>query len=283
MAAGAALVTGASSGIGRATALELARSGFTVFAGVRKAADGEAVQSEAHGELEPLLIDVTDADQIGAAAEKIRERTRGAGLTALVNNAGSAHSGPLEFVDLDDLRLQLDVNLVGQVAVTQAMLPMLRANKGRIVNITSIGGLVSTPFFGPYCASKFGLEAVSDCLRSELKPWGIEVIAIEPGSIATDIWDRGVANAEDARARMPEEVERLYGEALDTMARVGTETGERGIPPQEVARVIHKALTVKRPRARYLVGRDAVGMKTASSLLPDKVWDALVRRTLKLP
>ena len=283
MAVRAALVTGASSGIGRATALELARAGFTVFAGVRKPEDGEAVQAEAHGELEPILIDVTDAAQIEAAVERIRERTRGGGLTALVNNAGSAHSGAIEFLDLDNLRHQLEVNLIGHIAVTQAMLPMLRSNRGRIVNITSIGGLVATPFMAPYCASKFALEAVCDCLRTELKPWGIEVIAVEPGSVATDIWDRGVANAEDAREKMPEEGERLYGEAFETMARVSTGTGERGIPPQEVARVIHKALTVKRPRARYLVGRDAKGMKTASALLPDKLWDAAVRRTLKLP
>jgi len=283
MAVRAALVTGASSGIGRATALELARAGFTVFAGVRKPEDGEAVQSEAHGELEPVLIDVTDAAQIEAAVELIRERTRGRGLTALVNNAGSAHSGAIEFLDLDNLRHQLEVNLIGHIAVTQAMLPMLRANQGRIVNITSIGGLVATPFMAPYCASKFALEAVCDCLRTELKPWGIEVIAVEPGSIATDIWDRGVANAEQAREQMPPEGERLYGEAFDTMARVSAETGERGIPPQEVARVIHKALTVKRPRARYLVGRDAKGMKAGNALLPDKAWDAVVRRTLKLP
>jgi NAD(P)-dependent dehydrogenase (short-subunit alcohol dehydrogenase family) len=279
----AALVTGASSGIGRATALELARSGFTVFAGVRKPEDGEAVQSEAHGELEPVLIDVTDTEQIEAAVERISERTRGRGLTALVNNAGSAHSGAIEFLDLDDLRQQLEVNLIGQIAVTQKMLPMLRSNRGRIANVTSIGGIVATPYMAPYCASKFALEAVTDCLRSELKPWGIEVIAIEPGSIATDIWDRGIDTANAARAKLPAEGERLYGQAFEAMTRVSAETGERGIPPEEAARVIHKALTVKRPRARYLVGRDAVGMKAASALLPDKAWDALVRRQLKLP
>ena len=283
MSTRAALVTGASSGIGRATALELARSGFTVFAGVRKPEDGESVQSEAHGELEPVLIDVTDESQIEAAAETIRERTRGRGLTALVNNAGSAHTGAIEFLDLDSLRHQLDVNLIGHIAVTQKMLPMLRSNKGRIANVTSIGGLVATPFMGPYCASKFALEAVSDCLRSELKPWGIEVIAIEPGSVATDIWDRGIENAQAARDKLPEDGERLYGRAFETMQRVSAETGERGIPAEEVARVIHKALTVKRPRARYLVGRDAIGMKAASSVLPDKTWDALVRQQLKLP
>ncbi len=278
-----ALVTGASTGIGRATALLLARSGFTVFAGVRRETDGESVQSEAQGELQPLLLDVTDAGRVAAAAERIREETRGGGLTALVNNAGAAHTGPIEFIDLDDFREQLEVNLTGQLAVTQAMLPMLRENGGRIVNITSVGGLVATPFMAPYCASKFALEAVSDSLRGELKPWGVEVIAVEPGSVATEIWGRGIANAKAARERMPAEAESLYGEALEAMIRVSGEMAARGIPPEEAARVIHKALTVRRPRARYLVGRDAHAMKWASRLLPDKAWAALVRRSMKLP
>ncbi|MBK5116871.1 MAG: SDR family oxidoreductase [Thermoleophilia bacterium] len=277
-----ALVTGASTGIGRATALELARRGFAVLAGVRKPEDGEALQTSATGELEPVIIDVTDAASIEAAAAKVGEQA-GGGLAGLVNNAGIAYTGPLEFVALDDLRHQLEVNLIGQLAVTQAMLPELRAASGRIVNVTSIGGLVATPFFGPYVASKFALEAVSDCLRIELRPWGIETIAIEPGSAATEIWDSGQAIADETRARMGAEAERLYGAALDQTQRISAATGARGIPPEEVARVIHKALTVRRPRARYTVGRDAVGMKFASRLLPDRLWDRIVARSLKLP
>ena len=277
-----ALVTGASTGIGRATALELARCGFAVLAGVRKPEDGEALQTSATGELEPVIIDVTDAASIEAAAAKVSEQD-GGGLAGLVNNAGIAYTGPLEFVALDDLRHQLEVNLIGQLAVTQAMLPELRAASGRIVNVTSIGGLVATPFFGPYVASKFALEAVSDCLRIELRPWGIETIAIEPGSAATEIWDSGRAIADETRARMGDEAERLYGAALDQTQRISAETGARGIPPEEVARVIHKALTVRRPRARYTVGRDAIGMKFASRLLPDRLWDRIVARSLKLP
>ncbi|MGB2851912.1 MAG: SDR family oxidoreductase [Solirubrobacterales bacterium] len=277
-----ALVTGASTGIGRATALELARCGFAVLAGVRKPEDGEALQTSATGEMEPVIIDVTDAASIEAAAAKVSEQA-GGGLAGLVNNAGIAYTGPLEFVALDDLRHQLEVNLIGQLAVTQAMLPELRAASGRIVNVTSIGGLVATPFFGPYVASKFALEAVSDCLRIELRPWGIETIAIEPGSATTEIWDSGQSIADETRARMGDEAERLYGAALDQTQRISAQTGARGIPPEEVARVIHKALTVRRPRARYTVGRDAVGMKFASRLLPDKLWDRIVARSLKLP
>jgi NAD(P)-dependent dehydrogenase (short-subunit alcohol dehydrogenase family) len=277
-----ALVTGASTGIGRATALELARCGFAVLAGVRKPEDGEALQTSATGELEPVIIDVTDAASIEAAAATVSEQA-GGGLAGLVNNAGVAYTGPLEFVALDDLRHQLEVNLIGHLAVTQAMLPELRKARGRIVNVTSIGGLVATPFFGPYVASKFALEAVSDCLRIELRPWGIETIAIEPGSAATEIWDSGQSIADETRARMGAEAERLYGAALDQTERISAQTGARGIPPEEVARVIHKALTVRRPRARYTVGRDAVGMRFASRLLPDKLWDRIVARSLKLP
>ena len=279
----AALVTGASTGIGRATALELARCGFHVFAGVRRPADGESVQTEAVGELDPLILDLTDGEAIAAAAAEIESQTGGAGLSALVNNAGVAYAGPLEFVPLDDLRRQLEVNLIGQLAVIRAMLPQLRTARGRIVNVTSIGGLVATPFYGPYCASKFGLEAVSDCLRGELRPWGIKTIAIEPGSVATEIWARGQQIADELRERMEPEAEALYGDAIERTSEISAETGARGIPPEEVARTIHKALTVRRPRARYTVGRDALAMKTASRLLPDRLWDALVARSLKLP
>lgn len=277
------LVTGASTGIGRATALELSREGFQVFAGVRRPEDGKSVQDEARGELEPVIIDVTDADGIADAAAEIERESRGAGLAALVNNAGVAYGGPLEFVPLEDLRHQLEVNLIGHLAVTRAMLPALRKRRGRIVNVSSIGGLVATPFFGPYCISKFGLEVISDCLRGELRPWGIKTIAIEPGSIDTGIWEDGMRRAEEIRARMDPEGERLYGAALDRVEKIAQETGARGIPPEEVARTIHRAIEARRPRARYLVGRDARVMSLASRLLPPRVHDAVVARGLKLP
>ena len=159
---------------------------------------------------------------------------------------------------------------------------MLRETRGRIVNVTSVGGLVATPFLGPYAGSKYALEAFSDCLRTELRPWGIRTIAIEPGSIATEIWTSGKAIADDARDSMPPEAEKLYGKAMDATVRMSNEMGARGIPPEEAARVIHKALTVRRPKARYLVGRDAYAIKYMSRLLPDRVWDAMIRRALRL-
>ena len=277
-----ALITGCSTGIGRATALRLDGRGWRVFAGVRKPEDAESLSGAGSERLTPLIVDVADTASVEVAAERVREGSP-AGLDGLVNNAGVAYTGPLEFVPLEDFRRQLEVNLVGHLAMTQAALPSLRSAKGRIVNITSIGGIVATPFFGPYNASKFALEALSDCMRVELRPWGIETIAIEPGSVATEIWESGQENARRMIERMPEEAQDLYGEAIEATAKTSAETGARGIPADEVAAAIERALTAKRPRARYLVGRDARVMAGASRALPAKVFDRLVASQLKLP
>jgi NAD(P)-dependent dehydrogenase (short-subunit alcohol dehydrogenase family) len=277
-----ALVTGCSSGIGRATALRLDASGWSVHAGVRTTADAESLAAAGSERLLPLILEVTDSGSIAAAAERIDAGST-AGLGALVNNAGVAYTGPLEFVPLDELRSQLEVNLTGQVAVTQAMIPALRRAGGRIVNITSIGGIVATPFFGPYNASKYGLEAIGDCLRVELRPWGIETITIEPGSIATEIWDSGMAQFDRTEQRMPAEARSLYGRAIKSLRRAAEETGERGIPADRVAAVIERAITAERPRARYRVGRDAHLMATLSRILPDRVWDRVIARIMRLP
>jgi NAD(P)-dependent dehydrogenase (short-subunit alcohol dehydrogenase family) len=278
----AALITGCSSGIGRATALHLDAAGWRVFAGVRKEADAESLAAEATDALTPLILDVADGPSIELAAERIGREAPG-GLAALVNNAGIAVSGPLEFIPLEDFRRQLEVNLTGHVAMIQAALPALREARGRIVNVTSIGGLVTTPFFGPYCASKFGLEAVSNSLRVELRPWGIETIAIEPGSIATEIWSGGMRIFEEMRERMPARAFQLYEKAMRSTAKASEETGARGIPPERVAAVIETALTARRPRARYLVGRDAHMMAWAHRLLPARAYDRIVARSLDLP
>ena len=277
-----AVISGCSTGIGRASALRLDAAGWRVFAGVRKAEDAESIAATGSERLEPVILDITDSASIDLARERL-EREAPAGVDGLVNNAGTAYTGPLEFVPLDDFRHQLEVNLTGHLAMTQAFLPALRTAGGRVVNVTSIGGIVATPFFGPYCASKFGLEALSDCLRVELRPWGIETVAIEPGSIATEIWESGARLFEQLRERMPPQALELYAKALEATARASAETGARGIPPERAAEVIEKALTARRPRARYLIGRDAYAMATGARLLPARLYDRLTAKVLGLP
>lgn len=274
MTARTVLVTGASTGIGRETALLLERRGFTVFAGVRRPEDGAALVEASGGNLLPLIIDVTDAEQIAAAAGAIE--AHGLGLSALVNNAGIASAAPLEFVPIDEFRRQIEVNLTGQVAVTQAMLGMLRAARGRIINVTSIGGLIAGQMLGPYNASKFALEGVTHVLRQELGRWGIEVVAIEPGQIATPIWATASANSDRMLAELPPAVSELYGRQIAGAQKMAAHAAKHGIPPLEVAHVIEKALTAKRPRTRYTVGRDARLGAALVARLPDRVRDRLL-------
>jgi NAD(P)-dependent dehydrogenase (short-subunit alcohol dehydrogenase family) len=224
------------------------------------------------------MLDVTDADQIGAAAERVGAAVGEAGLDGLVNNAGIAVPGPLETLPIDDFRRQIEVNLSAQVAVTQETLPAIRRARGRIVFITSIGGLMAFPMFGAYHAAKFGLEAVGDVFRQELRPWGISVSVIEPGSIATPIWERGEAEVDVIASRARDGHTDLYGKAIDAYREVARKTGERGIPPHKVAIKIEHALSARRPRTRYLVGADARGQAFASRVLPDRLVDWLVAR-----
>lgn len=272
------LITGASTGIGRATALHLDAAGWRVFAGVRKEEDAEALRREGSERLEPLMLDVTDAAQIGAAAERIGGEAGEAGLDGLVNNAGVAVPGPLEALPVEDFRRQVEVNLTAQVAVTQAMLPAIRSARGRIVFITSIGGLMAFPMFGAYHAAKFGLEAVGDVFRRELRPWGISVSIVEPGSIDTPIWERGQEEAEKfLRGATPEQKE-LYAEPVAAYREVARRTADRGIAPTQVAKRIEHALAADRPRTRYLVGADARGQALLSRILPDRLVDRLIAR-----
>jgi NAD(P)-dependent dehydrogenase (short-subunit alcohol dehydrogenase family) len=230
----------------------------------------------------PLMLDVTEPEQIAAAAERIGAETVDSGLQGLVNNAGIAVPGPLETLPIEDFERQIGVNLNAQVAVTQAMLPAIRRAPGRIVFITSIGGLMAFPMFGAYHAAKFGLEAVGDVFRQELKPWGIEVSVVEPGSIATPIWERGQAEADSFLSSATDEQKRLYGEAMETYREVARKTGERGIAPEKVARRIEHALAARRPRTRYRVGADARGQALAKKLLPDRLLDWLIARATGL-
>lgn len=272
------LITGASTGIGRASALRLDASGWRVFAGVRKEADAEALREAGSQRLIPLMLDVTDAGQIVAAAERIGREVGEGGLDGLVNNAGIAVPGPLETLPINDFRRQIEVNLTAHVAVTQAMLPSIRRARGRIVFITSIGGLMAFPMFGAYHAAKFGLEAVGDVFRQELRPWGISVSVIEPGSIATPIWERGEEEVDALAARAGDSHATLYGEAIDAYREVARKTGARGIPPEKVAIKVEHALSARRPRLRYLVGADAHGQAFLSRVLPDRLVDGIVAR-----
>jgi NAD(P)-dependent dehydrogenase (short-subunit alcohol dehydrogenase family) len=274
------VVTGASTGIGRACALHLAASGFDVLAGVRKDADGERLREAAgsNGSLTPLRLDVTDADSVRGAGATVEERTGARGLAGLVNNAGVGAGGPLEFIPLDDIRRHFEVNLIGQIAVTQAMLGSLRKRKGRIVNMGSVGGRTPAPFVGPYSASKAALRATSESLRRELRPWGIWVATVQPGSIATPIWDKGAATAQEMRGRLPEGTGALYGDVLDGAAATTEKMAAAGIPPDKVARVVEHALTSRRPRRDYIVGRDARMQIALDRVLPTRVFDGLVRR-----
>lgn len=279
----AILVTGASTGIGAACALGLDRLGMRVFAGVRRAADGAALQREASPRLTAVAIDVTDAGSIAGAARTITAVMGDAGLAGLVNNAGIAVPGPLEFLPLADLRRQLEINVVGQIAVTQAMLPLLRAARGRIVNMGSIGGRMATPFVGAYAASKFALEALTDALRVELRPWRIGVSIIEPGAIATPIWQKSAREGERLRAAMPPEATRLYGQALEALRRGAARSERDAIPPDAVVAAVVHALTAPRPRTRYVIGRRAKVQAAIARWVPDRARDRLLTRVLRLP
>ena len=262
-----ALVTGASTGIGRASALALAESGWRVLAGVRRPGDAPEGTQE-------VLLDVTDADQIRDAAGLVDQ------LDGLVNNAGIARAAPLEFIPPELLRHQLEVNLVGQVAVTQAFLPALRRAKGRIVFMGSIAGKSALPFLAPYAASKHALEAVADSLRLELKPFGIRVSIIEPGSIKTPIWTRSVKRADELIASIEgRELDDLYGDRIAPFRQRAIERGAGGAPPENVAKVVVEALTTARPRTRYLIGRDA-RLRAGFEHLPDRLRDRIYERVL---
>jgi NAD(P)-dependent dehydrogenase (short-subunit alcohol dehydrogenase family) len=271
-----ALITGASTGIGQASALRLARAGWTVLGGVRSSADGERLAGEAPaGRVQPLLLDVTDSEQIRQAAARVGELGR---LDALVNNAGIGVGGPLELIDPDDLRRQFDVNVLGQVAVTRALLPALRAARGRIVFVSSVGGRVAMAFTAPYAASKHAIEAIGDALRVELRTSHVQVTLIEPGSVATPIWDKSRTEAE--RVSIPEQLSAEYGHVVEAMDKTLRTTAERGVPPEQVAATIERALSARTMRSRYVVGRDARAMIAIRRLLPDHVFDRVARRAL---
>jgi NAD(P)-dependent dehydrogenase (short-subunit alcohol dehydrogenase family) len=270
------LVTGASTGIGAATARELAGRGFTVFAGVRDPADGERLAATIGPRCVPLRLDVTDAASIASAAETIR--TAG-GIYGLVNNAGIAVTAPLEFVPIEDLRRQFEVNVFGAVAVTRAMLPLLRRSLGRIVNVGSIGGRSALPIAGPYGASKAALHVLTQSLRMELAPFDIGVSYIEPGSHRTAIWERGRRAADTLATRMPPACDAYYGSLIAAMRALSAQAEHGAADPANVARAIAHALESPRPRLRYTVGRDTRAL-VILGLLPMRWRERAIARRL---
>ena len=277
MSKGYAVVTGASTGIGEATALHLASLGFNVFAGVRKDADAERIKGD---RIEPLKIDVTDQASVDAAAETVTEAAGNTGVAALVNNAGIAVAGPLEFIPIQEFERQLDVNVTGVLRATQAFMPLIRQARGRIVNISSIGGRVAAPLVGPYAASKFAIEGLSDSLRRELRPWGIHVSLIEPGAVATPIWGKSLDESQELVDQAPPELNERYGEVIDAIQKLSRKNATDGVPPQEVADAVAHAITADKPKTRYLVGRDAKMRGPMAKVLPDRVMDAAIGRAL---
>lgn len=278
---GAVFITGSSTGIGKACALRLCAIGFQVYAGVRNQHDADVLRSEAAG-IAPILVDITDGASIVSAAHAIESAVDHDGLWGLVNNAGIVVGGPLEFLPIAELRRQLEVNIVGHVAVTQAFAPMLRKRRGRIINIGSDLGRITIPFLGGYCASKYALEAISAALRMELRPQGIHVSIVEPGNISTPLWGKSLKQAEQLMNGLPEEAHHSYAEALERVRAAVLKTVKTSAPAASVAKVVTHALTTRWPKARYIIGCDAKIRILLSKWLPSYVMDRIIMRCLGL-
>lgn len=274
------LITGASTGIGEATALALDRKGYRVFAGVRKTEAGNRLKAKSSDRLTPILLDVTEQSQIAAAAETVRQAAGENGLAGLVNNAGIAISAPMELVPLAEFRRQMEVNLVGQLAVIQTFIPLLRRCRGRIVNISSVNGALAAPYLGPYSASKFALEAVSDALRVELRHWGIKVIVIAPGAIKTPIWEKSAEMAEKLADGVSPEEMKLYEDDLNRWRKAIEKMAIEGDPVEKVAEKILLALTAPRPRARYYLHFSQRYVCRGLKILPEWLRDWFVCHAL---
>ena len=272
MTSGPVFVTGASTGIGKATVERLAADGVRVIAGVRRESD---VPPTASGH---VLIDLAEPDSVTTAAKNVLEQTDGA-LAGLVNNAGINVNGPFEALPIDEWRRQFEVNLFGQLTLTRELLPALLADHGRIVTVGSVGGRFSAPFLGPYSASKFAVRAWMDALRHELAPHGVKAVLVEPGAIRTAIWDKGNAHADAVLDGMTDQQKQRYARQV-TRARKAAGLAERNaIAPEKVAAVIAKALTAKHPSGRYLVGVDA-HLQAVVAVAPTRAADWVTRRLI---
>jgi NAD(P)-dependent dehydrogenase (short-subunit alcohol dehydrogenase family) len=284
----AILITGASSGIGMACALESDRQGYRVFAGVRRETDALRLKELASEKLTPLILDVTDCESIQTAARQISDQTGTSGLHALINNAGISVACVLEYLPSEYLKRQFDVNVFGQLAVTQAMLPMLRLARGRIINISSLSGMTAGPYVGAYAASKHAFEALSDSLRLELRGFGIHVAVIQPADIATPIWEKSQRLADSLRdelmpsieGRVPPEVQEIYRQDIVAMRQATAGFASKAIPVERVVRAVSHALGSRRPKTRYRVGAKTWGVALILRRLPDRIRDRIVLKNL---
>ncbi len=272
------VVTGTSSGIGRATVLLLARNGFRVFAGVRKREHGDALQKEFGEMVIPLIFDVTNEAAISAAANEVEGAIDGRGLDGLVNVAGVGTTSPLEFMRMTELRIVYEINVFGQMAVTQAFLPLLRAARGRIVNVSSIGAHIAIPFGGALCSSKAAFGLLSDSLRMELAPFGVTVCTIEPGAINTPAVEKTLGDVEGVIRNMPPAGATRYGDMLRIFTKRAYEREKAGSSPDVVAEAIRDALTAKKPKIRYVVGKDARQMTMMPRILSDRMLDGIRKK-----
>jgi NAD(P)-dependent dehydrogenase (short-subunit alcohol dehydrogenase family) len=277
------VITGTSTGIGAASAVLLADKGFRVFAGVRGEADGAALKARTSGDLEPLSLDITDEASISAAVDTVANAVGERGVFGLVNNAGIVKPAPLEFQPIADFRRQLEVNLIGQVAVTQAFLPLIRRGKGRIVNVGSIGGHLVLPLHGAYSASKFGMEAVSDALRLELRQWHIPVSLIDPGATQTAIFGKTLAEIDGLEETLGAEAEAVYRAQIAGVRDLVQDTAADAAAVEVLAKTVAKALTVKKPKSRYLAGHGAEAAAVLARTGTDGMKDRAVAHEAHLP
>ncbi len=272
------LVTGAARGIGRTVALHLANEGWDVIAGVRRESDGARLSAEGSGRIVPITLDVTDETQVAALDAGLPER-----LDALVNNAGILLTGPVEAMPLDAWRRQLDVNVIGQIAVTQAVLPRLRESRGRVVFISSLSGRIVTPITGAYNASKFAIEATADALRMEVHTWGIHVSLVEPAQVDTDMWQKAVEAFDADVDALPAEQRTLYARHTAGYRRAIPLSQRMAVAPAKVAEAVERALTARRPRARYVVGVGPKFQRVLADVTPTPVMDLVLRSALRIP
>ncbi len=276
----AAVITGASSGIGYACVKRMSSAGWTVFATVRKTTDRDRLRSEQN--VYPVIMDVQDPASISTAAAEISSPLDGRGLDGLVNVAGVGMVRPLEYAPISDVREIFEINFFGQLAAIQAFCGLLRKNRGRIVNITTVGVNLAIPFGGLLNASKSAFAKVSDTLRLELRRFGVRVIAVEPGSISTPAVDKTLGNLEEVISSLPPEAQSMYGPMIRKVGRRGYDMEKNGSSPDVVAVAVHHALTSERPRLRYRVGKHAKLLARLPKVLPESLFDAVIMKMLGL-